>query len=171
MIFICKYNLIIPQSNKLTKHTMISHVTIDNMNNDASAIAATLKKLDFFIASKICLFPLFENGKFKYTAYIKVGEWMDCDMAYNVVRAMKDGKNTVAYVKDTEQLWELKMTTDADICYTEDARYNKWTTEFDPVDSDTESDYSEYEADVEAIINAEVPEPEEDFSKFGMIKD
>ena len=147
---------------------MISHVTIKNMSNDAASIAATLKELDFFMTSKICLFPIFENGKFTYTAYIKVGEWMDCDMAYVIVKAMKDGKNTVAYVKQTGQLWELKQTTAEDMCYTEDAKFNQWTTEFDPIDSDTESEYSEYESDVETIINAEVKEPEPDFSLFSM---
>ncbi len=150
---------------------MISHVTIKNMSNDAAAIAATLKGLDFFMTSKICLFPVFENGKFTYTAYIKVGEWMDCNMAYVVVKAMKDGKNTVAYVKETGGLWELKQTTPADMCYTEDARFNQWTTEFDPVDSDTESEYSEYESDVETITNAEVKAPEQDFSVFSMNRD
>ena len=150
---------------------MISHVTIKNMSNDAAAIAATLKGLDFFVASKICLFPIFENGKFTYTAYIKVGEWMDCNMAYVVVKAMKDGKNTVAYVKELGQLWELKQTTQADMCYTEDARFSNWTTEIDPVDSDTESEYSEYESDVETITNAEVKAPEQDFSVFSMNRD
>ena len=172
MIFIYKYNLIILQTNKLT-NTMISHVTIKNMSNDAASIAATLKELDFFMTSKICLFPIFENGKFTYTAYIRVGEWIDCNMAYMVVKAMKDGKNTVAYVKELSQLWELKKTTAEDMCYTEDSRFSKWTTEIDPVDSDTESEYSEYESDVETIMRAEVKAPDEDFSEFGtmMIRD
>ena len=150
---------------------MISHVTIKNMSNDAAAIDATLKRLDFFATSKICLFPAFENGKFTYTAYIRVGEWIDCNMAYVVVKAMKDGKNTVAYVKELGQLWELKQTTQADMCYTEDARFSNWTTEIDPVDSDTESEYSEYESDVETITNAEVKAPEQDFSVFSMNRD
>lgn len=147
---------------------MISHITIKNMSFKANAaeISATLKGLDFFVCSKICLFPIFENGKFIYTAYIKVAEWMDCDMAYAVVKAIKDGKNTTAYIKETQELWELEKTSAEEICYTEDAKYLKWTTEFDLVDSDTESEYSEYESDVETIINAEVKAPEADFSVF-----
>ena len=147
---------------------MISHVTIKNlsMNANAADISATLKGLNFFTSSKICLFPMYENGNFTYTAYIKVAEWMDCDMAYTVVKAIKDGKNPVAYIKETQELWNLEKTAAANISYTEDARYLKWSTEFDKVDSDTESDYSEYEADVEAITNAKVGAPETDFSAF-----
>ena len=141
------------------------------MSNDANAIAGTLKKLDFLIASKICVFPTFENNRLKYTAYIKVGEWMDCDMAYSVVRAMKDGKRTAAYIKETQQIWELEQTAGADIVYTESPNFQKWTTEFSMVDSDTESDYSEYEADLESIMAADILVPEPDFSKFSVAKE
>lgn len=136
------------------------------MTNDANAIAATLKELNFLVASKICLFPLFENGTFKYTAYIRIAEWIDCDAAYNVVKAMKDGKNTVAYISKTQQLWELSKTAPADICHTEDQKYEKWTTEFNRVDSDTESDYSDYEMDADTISRVEYVEPALDFAMF-----
>jgi hypothetical protein len=150
---------------------MISHITINDIPNDAAFIAATLKGLNLLISSKICLFPLFENGKFKYTAYIRVFEWIDCDAAYSVVKAMKGGKKTVAYIKDTQELWELQKTAPNDVCYTEDARFKKWITVMDVTDCDTDSDYSEYEADLRAITYAEVKEPDDDFSKFSIDQD
>ena len=150
---------------------MISHITINNIPNDAAFIAATLKSLNLLISSKICLFPLFENGKFKYTAYIRVCEWIDCDAAYSVVKAMKDGKKTVVYIKETRELWELEKTAPDNVSYTEDARFKKWITVMDVMDYDTDSDYSEYEADLLAITYAEVKEPDADFSKFSIDQD
>ena len=53
---------------------MISHVTINNMGTrDATEIARILKEdLKFFYATRICLFPQFVDGVFKYTAYVEV---------------------------------------------------------------------------------------------------
>ena len=152
---------------------MISHITITgatstDMSSSAIDIFATLKELNFLVASRICLFPLFENGTFKYTAYIRVGEWIDCDAAYYLIRAIKDGKKTQAYIAKNQQLWNISKTDNADICHTECDAYTKWTTDFDIVDSDTDSEYSEYEEDVEMITNAEVAEPDLDFSRYAM---
>jgi hypothetical protein len=147
---------------------MISHVTINNIAGGAVEIARILKEdLKFMYASRICLFPRFVDGVFRYTAYIRVGEWIDCDAAYNVIRAMKDGKRTQAYVKKDEQLWDISMTATADICHTDGSNgFKKWTTEFATLDSDSDSDYAEYEMDVETIANVEVREPDSDFSAF-----
>jgi hypothetical protein len=148
---------------------MISHITIDNMvANSAVEIARVLKEdLKFLYASRICLFPQFVDGIFRYTAYIRVGEWIDCDAAYNIIRAMKDGKRTRAYVKKSEQMWDISMTKMVDISMTDGGdAYNKWTTEFATLDSDSDSDYAEYEMDVETITNAEVGTPDSDFSAF-----
>jgi len=147
---------------------MISHITIDNVANSAVEIARVLKEdLKFLYASRICLFPQFVGGVFRYIAYIKVGEWVDCDAAYNVIRAMKDGKRTRVYVKKDEQLWDISMTATADICHTDGGdAFKKWTTEFATLDSDSDSDYAEYELDVETIANVKVGAPDSDFSAF-----
>jgi hypothetical protein len=147
---------------------MISHITIDNMvANSADEIARVLKAdLKYLYASRICLFPRFENGVFSYTAYIKVGEWVDCDAAYYMIRAMKDGKRTQIYVKKG-QLWDISVTAEADICHTNGSdAYKKWTTEFATLDTDSDTDYEEYEMDVETITNAKVDTPDTDFSAF-----
>ena len=151
---------------------MISHVTINNMKTrDATEIARVLKEdLKFFYATRICLFPQFVDGVFKYTAYVEVGEWVDCDAAYYMIRAMKDAKKTQVYVKKGEQLWDISMTADADICHTEGSdAYKKWTTEFATVDSESGSDYEEYEVDAETITRAKVGAPELDFSTFSVV--
>lgn len=148
---------------------MISHITIGGMMaNSAIEIARVLKEdLKFLCASRICLFPQFVDGVFKYTAYIRVGEWVDCDAAYNIIRAMKDGKRTRAYVKKGEQMWDISVTAAADICHTDGSNaFEKWTTEFATLDSDSDSDYAEYEMDVETIMNAELRVPDSDFSAF-----
>ena len=147
---------------------MISHITIDNMvANSAVEIARVLKEdLKVLYASRICLFPQFVDGVFRYIAYIKVGEWVDCDAAYNVIRAMKDGKRTRALVH-RDQLWDISMTETADICHTDGSDgFKQWTTEFATLDSDSDSDYAEYELDVEMIANAKVGAPDSDFSAF-----
>ena len=82
-----------------------------------------------------------------------------------------DGKRTTAYIKETQQIWELEQTAVPDIVYTESPNFQKWTTEFSMVDSDTESDYSEYEADLESIMAADILVPEPDFSKFSVAKE
>jgi len=149
---------------------MISHITIDNMvANSAVEIARVLKEdLKFLYASRICLFPRFADGVFRYSAYIRVGEWVDCDAAYNVIRAMKDGKRTQVYVKKSAQMWDISMTAEADICHTADGSdaFKKWTTEFATLDSDSDSDYAEYEMDMETIANVKVGAPDTDFSAF-----
>jgi hypothetical protein len=147
---------------------MISHITIDNMvANSAVEIARVLKEdLKFLYASRICLFPRFANGVFRYTAYIRVGEWVDCDAAYSVIRAMKDGKRTRALVH-RDQLWDISMTDAADICHTDGSdAFENWTTEFATLDSDSDTDYAEYEMDVETIMNAKVGAPDSDFSAY-----
>jgi hypothetical protein len=146
---------------------MISHITINNMGSkSATEIARILKEdLKFLCASRMCLFPQFVDGVFKYTAYVVVGEWLDCDAAYYMVRAMKDVKKTQVYIKKGEQLWDISMTTDADICHTEGG-FEKWTTEFATLDSDSDSDCAEYDMDVETITRAKVGAPELDFSAF-----
>lgn len=151
---------------------MISHITIKgetsaDMSSNANDIFSTLKELNFLVASRICVFPLFENNTFKYTAYVRVGEWIDCDAAYYLIRAIKDGKNTRAYISKTQQLWDISETNEADIFHTSgNSMTNKWTTDFNMADSDTDSEYSEYEADMETITNAEVYEPESDLSRY-----
>jgi len=145
---------------------MISHITIKGTSfSNSNDVFARLKELNFLVASRICLFPLFENGAFQYTAYIRVGEWIDCDAAYYLIRAIKDGNRT--YLSRTHQVWDISETSEADICHTSGSNaYKKWTTDFSLVDSDTDSEYSEYEADMETIANAEVREPELDFSRY-----
>ena len=83
---------------------------------------------------------------------------------------MKDAKKTQVYVKKGEQLWDISMTADADICHTEGSdAYKKWTTEFATVDSESGSDYEEYEVDAETITRAKVGAPELDFSTFSVV--
>jgi hypothetical protein len=147
---------------------MISHITIDNMvENSAVEIARVLKEdLMFLYASRICLFPQFVDGVFSYTAYIKVGEWVDCDAAYYMIRAMKDGKRTQLYVKKG-QLWDISITATADIYHTDGSdAFERWTTEFATLDTDSDSDYAEYEMDVETIASVNVGAPDTDFSAF-----
>jgi hypothetical protein len=99
------------------------------MSNNANNIVATLSGLHIIVASTICLFPTFENGNFTYTAYIRVQEWADSDLACAIVRAIKDGKKTQIYVKDTMQIWELEETLHEDLCYTNGNRFRDWMTE------------------------------------------
>ena len=108
---------------------MISHITIKNMSNNANNIVATLSGLHIIVASTICIIPTFENGNFTYTAYIRVQEWADSDLACAIVRAIKDGKKTQIYIKDTMQIWELEATLPADLCYTSEHRFRNWMSE------------------------------------------
>jgi hypothetical protein len=108
---------------------MISHITIKNMSNNAHNIVATLSGLHIIVASTICLFPTFENGKFTYTAYIRVQEWADSDLAYAIIRAIKDGKKTQIYIKHTQEIWELEETLHAELCYTNGYRFRNWMSE------------------------------------------
>ena len=123
---------------------MISQITIwsddDRIPNDATLIKSVFKKLDYLDASKICVFPSFENNNLKYIAYIQVREWSDCDAAYNIIKAMKDGKKVRIYVAELEQLWNISETSDADLWSTYGG--NKWTTAFEKV---ADPGYAEYE--------------------------
>ena len=103
---------------------MISYITIKNMSNDASNITATLSGLHIIVASTIRLYPTFENGKF--TAHIRVQEWADSDLAYAIIRAIKDKKKTQIYIKHTQEIWELEETLLADLYYTRGKRGYNW---------------------------------------------
>jgi len=111
---------------------MISHITICSVPNDATQINNGLSK--YLDASKICVFPSFENNKLTYTAYIQVREWSDCDAAYNIIKAMKDGKRVRIYV--LFQLWDITATVPADLWLTGVA--NRWAIEFEKKDDDDE---------------------------------
>ena len=143
---------------------MISHVTIKSVPNDARFIAEVLGNLEYFDASKICVFPSFENNCLKFTAYVEVREWCDCNSAYNAIRAMKDdGMVRIGAIIPGRAQWIMKKTAAADLWYTETD--NKWTTAFA---KEVAPDYAEYELDSETM-NAVYQAPELDFSAFHLV--
>lgn len=125
---------------------MISQITIrsteDMVPNDATLINNGLK--EYLDASRICVFPIFENNKLTYTAYIQVREWSDCDAAYNIIKAMKDGKRVRIYVAGLFQLWDITATVRADLWLTGGA--NRWMTVFEKEDP-----YYEYDDEQQRI--------------------
>ena len=125
---------------------MISQITIrsteDMVPNDATLINNGLK--EYLDASRICVFPIFENNKLTYTAYIQVREWSDCDAAYNIIKAMKDGKRVRIYVAELFQLWDITATVRADLWLTGGA--NRWMTVFEKEDP-----YYEYDDEQQRI--------------------
>ena len=125
---------------------MISQITIrsteDMVPNDATLINNGLK--EYLDASRICVFPILENNKLTYTAYIQVREWSDCDAAYNIIKAMKDGKRVRIYVAGLFQLWDITATVRADLWLTGGA--NRWMTVFEKEDP-----YYEYDDEQQRI--------------------
>ena len=128
---------------------MISQITIRSVPNDATLINSGLNK--YLDASKICVFPSFENNKLTYTAYIQVREWTDCDAAYNIIKAMKDGKRVRIYVAELEQLWDITATITADLWLT--GGVNRWITEFEKME---DPGYAEYEYELECRMQQRI---------------
>ena len=155
---------------------MIAHVTIKTVpTKDAGRIAEILRRYAHIDASHICVFPYYENGMVKYSAYIKIREWDDCDAAYRMIRTIKDDKMARIYAGGGKKYdsWIVSKTDDADLWYSNSD--NKWVTTF-AKEEVTDYDEYEYERDEAEIMNTDLNEyaardvttmcPELDFNTF-----
>ena len=127
---------------KLSKLTMLSYVTIAHVPNDATLVAYHLEKLGLFKTKAICVFPEF-NGKTQfYRAYIEVSEWCDREMAYNMIKRIKNPRLEARLVYNDDNWWALEETSEAEIQYTQSPAFDQWTIRFQNAEDSDEDDAS-----------------------------
>jgi hypothetical protein len=127
---------------KLSKPTMLSYVTIAHVPNDAALVAYHLEKLGLFKTKAICVFPEF-NGKTQfYRAYVEVAEWCDREMAYNMIKRIKNPRQEARLVFNDDDWWTVEETTESEIQYTQSPAFNQWTTKFQDAEDDDDDDVS-----------------------------
>jgi hypothetical protein len=121
----------------------INNITIAFVPNDKAVIALMLEYLQLCKVRKICVFPDFQRNQMCYTAFIEVAEWCDREAAHNLIRKIKDPSKEARIVYEDDNWWVVEETEEADLRFTQNPEFAKWTTEFQQpiikVDDDDES--------------------------------
>jgi hypothetical protein len=108
----------------------ITNITIAFVPNDKAVIALILEYLQICRVKKMCVFPDFKRNQMCFTAFIEVAEWCDRETAYNLIRKIKDPRKEARIIYEDDKWWVVEETEEADLKFTESAKFAKWTTEF-----------------------------------------
>ena len=111
----------------------IKNITIAFVPNDKAVIALMLEYLQICKVRKICVMPDFRRNQLCYVAFIEVGEWFDCEAAYNMIKRIKTPLKEARIVYEDDNWWAVEETKEHELCYTQNAEFQKWTLEFHPV--------------------------------------
>ena len=111
----------------------IKNITIAFVPNDKAVIALMLEYLQLCKVRKICVMPDFLRNQMCYTAFIEVSEWFDREAAYNMIKRIKNPLKEARIVYEDDNWWAVEETAEADLRYTQEAEFQKWTLEFHPV--------------------------------------
>jgi hypothetical protein len=111
----------------------IKNITIAFVPDDKAVIALLLEYLQLCKVRKICVMPDFIRNKMCYTAFIEVSEWFDREAAYNMIKRIRNPLKEARIVYEDDNWWTVEETAKADLCYTQNAEFQKWTLEFHPM--------------------------------------
>jgi hypothetical protein len=136
--------------------TMISHVIISHVPNNASTIALTLRKLGILIPQKICVMPEF-NGKVQfYRAYIEVKQWFyNSKIVDNLIARIQDPSKEARIVYSDDNWWTIEKAYRQDLKYTEDPAFKQWTSDFNPCPDIFKAEAKKYEEKKRIIAQLE----------------
>ncbi len=109
---------------------MLSNITIAHVPNDANKIALIFENLGLFKTKKICVFPEFNGVTRFYRAYVEVEEWCDREMAYNLIKRIKNPRQEARVVYNDDDWWTLEETEPEDLKYTQNQAFEQWTTKY-----------------------------------------
>jgi hypothetical protein len=109
---------------------MLSNITIAHVPNDANKIALIFENLGLFKTKKICVFPEFSGKSRFYRAYVEVEEWCDREMAYNLIKRIKNPRQEARVVYDDDDWWAVEETETEDLKYTQSQAFEQWTTNY-----------------------------------------
>ena len=109
---------------------LTKYITIGFVPNDRVVIALTLEYLQLCKVLKICVFPDFRRGELCYSAFIEVAEWMDSEAAYSLIKKIRDPLKEARIIYEDDKWWAVEETAEPDLCFTQDVKFKKWTSEF-----------------------------------------
>ena len=109
----------------------INNITIAHVPNDRAVIALLLEYLGLLKSRKICVMPDFKRNQLCYSAYIEVAEWCDRESAYNLIKKIKKPDVEARIIYEDDNWWVIEETKPEDLCFTQGAGYERWTTVFE----------------------------------------
>jgi hypothetical protein len=108
----------------------IKNITIAFVPNDKAVIPLLLEYLQLCNVRKICIMPDFRRNQLCYVAFIEVGQWLDSEAAYNIIKRIKNPLKEARIVYSDDDWWTVEETLEADLQYTQAEAFQNWRTEF-----------------------------------------
>ena len=119
----------------------IQNITIAFVPNDMAVIGLMLEYLQLCKVRKICVMPDFRRNQLCYVAFIEISEWLDSEAAYNMIKRIRNPLKEARIVYEDDNWWAVEETLETELCYTQNAEFQKWTKEFyqlKPITNDEE---------------------------------
>lgn len=101
---------------KFLKKMSITTVTIPCVHNQYTAeyIANVLWRNKLAKVSKITLMPYLSGDQVFNTAYILIDQWVDSEIAYNIINRLKNSEKEARIVHNDDESWIIEINTHND---------------------------------------------------------